>query len=534
MCGFTCITYSECAHTALSTKPEHTSLCFNAKEIHLVQGVDCAPANCVPTDDTETPIAAENTFFDYCDDCRAEARASKPIERGEMDDIVQARAHAKDEDVGVYDEEETERLRNLATYLEEKHATGLEVTQQLKNLSSIPTILALITDPELRALLCAPDVEKHFTTFKYCSELFPVMGSYIQQRAPNKLFVETFVYLSDRAKKATALLECFQIVLECVLNYEPSRPEEHFNGSEARLNFFGDMLKCMITDRHLEVPPIAFHFHENSFVVPEATLQRLEQDQDVPQACTKKQEKVSEMKPSRKERGILNINQLAFDPESLKGLLDDEPSRNFEAVHIAFPEDENAVGIDVEDEQGNKLVWRDGMSHIIFAVTKAEDKTALKETNEQPAKTPDELQAPPTKTTYQPTGGFGFDYSDDDEDDTLLDTEVAETKVIEDKSNDMPSDPSPYLCIPSSPPVSAAECSFHGSSSPSSRKRKSLSSESSEDKKGISGDEEEGQQNSDPPMKRSCRNREAAYFSIGASIAVGGPTSSTTFACISR
>ncbi|KAI4664163.1 uncharacterized protein J4E79_003665 [Alternaria viburni] len=483
MCGFTCVTYSECAHTVLSTKPEHTSLCFNAKEIHLVQGVDCAPANCVPTDDTETRIAAENTIFDYCDDCRAEARAAKPIERGEMDDIVQAHAHPNEEDQGSYDEDETEQLQDLATYLDVKHAAGLEVIQQLKALLSNPLALSRITDPELRILLCAPDVEKHFATFKYCSELFPVMGSYIQQRAPNKVFIETFVYLRDKAKKATALLECFQIVIECVLNYKPSRPEEHFNGSEARLKFFGDMLKCMITDRHLEVPPIAFHFHENNFTIPKATLQQLTQDQDVPQACTEKQEKNSDMKPSRKERGILNIHHLAFGPESLKGLLDDEPSRNFEAVHVAFSEDGNAVGIDVEDEQGNKLVWRDGKSHIIFAVTKAEDKNAVKETNEQPTKPTNALQTALTKTPNQPTGGFGFDYSDD-EDDTLVQTEE-ETKAIAVESNGMPSDPSPYLCIPSSPPVSAAES-------------------------------------------------EIAHFSISASIAVGGPTSSTIFACISR
>jgi len=512
----------------LSTKPEHTSLCFNVKEIHLVQGVDCAPAKCVPTDDTETPIAAENTIFDYCDDCRAEARAAKRIERGEMDDIVQAHAHAKEEDQGSYDEDETELLQDLATYLDTKHAVGLEIVQQLKALPSNPLALSHITDPELRALLCAPDVERHFATFEYCSELFPVMGSYIQQRAPNKLFVETFVYMRDKAKKATSLLECFQIVIQCLLSYEPSRPEEHFNGSEARLEFFGDMLKCMITDRDLDVPPIAFHLQENSFVVPEATIQQLEEDQDVPQACTKDEKKNSEMKPSRKERGILNIHHLAFDPESLKGLLDDEPSRNFEAAHIAFPEDENAVGIDVEDEQGNKLVWKDGKPHIVLAVIETEDKNAVNET--------DELRTAPTKTPNQPTGGFGFDYSDD-EDDTIVQTEE-ETKTIADKSNDISSDPSPYLCIPSSPPVSAAECSFQshssstsnpsspslpalldkrenesaeasqsnsGSSPPSSRKRKSLLSESSEEKQGISSDEEEDKQHSDPPTKRSCR-----------------------------
>ncbi|KAI4646646.1 hypothetical protein J4E93_004868 [Alternaria ventricosa] len=432
-----------------------------------------------------------------------------------MDDIVQAHAHVKEDDQGSYDEDETDQLQDLATYLDVKHAAGLEIVQQLKALPSNPVALSHITDPELRALLCAPDVEKHFATFKYCSELFPVMGSYIQQRAPNKLFVETFVYMRDKAKKATMLLECFQIVIECLLSYEPSRPEEHFNGSEARLEFFGDMLKF-----------------------PEATLQQLEADQDVPLALIEKQEENSDKKPARKERGVLNIHHLAFDPESLKGLLDDEPSRDIEAVQVAFLQDENEVGIDVEDEQGNKLVWRDGKSHIILAVIKAEDETTVKKMDDQPKKPTHELQTAPRKTPIQITGGFGFDYSDD-EDDTLLNNEVDETKVIADKSNDISSDPSPYLCIPSSPPISAADGPFKsnlpnisspssptlptlpnksknkdaktsrsnsGSSSPSSRKRKSLSSESSEDNKDTSGDYKEGgKENSDPPMKRSCK-----------------------------
>jgi hypothetical protein len=268
MCEFTYITYSECAHTALSTKPEHTSLCSHARLINLLQGVDCAPADCVPTDDTETRIAANYVIFDHCDDCRAVARAAKPIKRGELDDIIQLYAHAKEEDQGFYDEDETEQLRNLATYLGEKHIIGLAIVEQLRTLTSNMSALALIADPELRDLLCAGDVDRHFTTFKYCSELFPLLGSYIQQGAPNKVFVETFTYLRDKAKKATALLECFQIVVDCLLNYEPSQPEEHFNGGEARLEFFGDMLKHMITGRGLGIPSIAYDFHEDSLRSP--------------------------------------------------------------------------------------------------------------------------------------------------------------------------------------------------------------------------------------------------------------------------
>lgn len=538
MCGFTCITYSECAHTALSTKPDHTLLCSNAKEIYLIQGLDCAPADCVPTDDTETRIAAENIIFDYCDECWTVVHAAKLIERGEMDDILQAHAHAKEEDQGNYDEDETEQLRSLATYLNEKHAAGLEAIQQLKALPSNLSTLALTTDSELRALLCAPDVEKHFVTFKYCSELFPVMGSYIQQCAPNKLFAETFVYPSERAKEATAMLEYFQIVLDCLINYEPPQPEEHFNGSEARLEFFGNTLQCIITGRDPDVPPTAFHFHKNSFVVPEATLQQLEAVQDVPQARNEEQQRGSERKPSRKARGMLNIYHLAFHPESMKGLLDDEPSRNFEAVHVAFPEDENAIGIDVKDKQHNKLVWRDGKSHITLAVVEAKDQDAVNETVERPTKSTAELQTELTKIPHQPTGGFGFDYSDD-EDDTLVHTEVDETKAIVDKSHNISSDLSPYLGIPSSPPISAAEdrlqshppsSSFpsspslptlphnhreaktskpnSGPSSPSSRKRKALSSDTHEDTKSVSSDEEEDEEknHSDPPVERNCRN----------------------------
>jgi hypothetical protein len=539
MCGFTYITYSECAHTALSTKPEHTSLCSHARLINLVQGVDCAPADCVPTNDTETRIAANYVIFDHCDDCRAVARAAKPIERGELDDIIQLHAHAKEEDQGFYDEDETVQLRNLAAYLGEKHNIGLAIVEQLKTLTLNMTALALIADPELRDLLCAGDVDRHFTTFKYCSELFPVMGSYIQQRAPNKLFVETFTYLRDKAKKATALLECFQIVVDCLLNHEPSRPEEHFNGSEARLEFFGDMLKHMITGRGLDIPPIAYRFHEDSFKVPEATIQQIEADQDVQQTRVEEPAKRSENTASRKERGVLNIHQLAFDPESLKGLLDDEPSRNFEAVHVAFPEDGNAMGKDVEDEQGNKLVWRDGKSHIILAVIVAEDKSVTDESTEQLTRSTDNPQTVSTKTTSQSKEGFGFNYSDE-EDDTLVDAGVNGTKDMAqtpNASNGASSDPSSYLYMPSSSPITVASAPLpslpssssspsspsrptrpdnqkeaetiqtnSGSSSPSSRKRKALASGMDENRRSISSEEKEGSEDDHPgsPLKRKC------------------------------
>jgi hypothetical protein len=118
--------------------------------------------------------------------------------------------------------------------------------------------------------------------------------------------------------------------------------------------------------------------------------------------------KRSENTVFRKERGLLNIHQLAFDPESLKGLLNDEPSRNFEAVHMAFLEDENAMGKDVEDEQGNKLVWWGGKSYIILALIEAKDKSATDESTEQLTRSTDDPQTFSTKMTSQPKGGFGF------------------------------------------------------------------------------------------------------------------------------
>lgn len=71
--------------------------------------------------------------------------------------------------------------------------------------------------------------------------------------------------------------------------------------------------------------------------------------------------------------GTLNIHQLQFDPESLKGLLGGEPARDIEGEIVEVLEGENEMGVDIENEQGNKLVWdKEGKSRLILPVKKPE------------------------------------------------------------------------------------------------------------------------------------------------------------------
>jgi hypothetical protein len=66
----------------------------------------------------------------------------------------------------------------------------------------------------------------------------------------------------------------------------------------------------------------------------------------------------------------LNDHSLKFNPRDLVGLLDDEPATDAEGILIKIPEGLNAMGEDMEDDQGNRLFWdEDGKSHVILAPT---------------------------------------------------------------------------------------------------------------------------------------------------------------------
>ena len=92
--------------------PEHTRLCAHTLLVELVQDIDSAPPPCITTNDSDTIIAAEHQLFDHCPVCRSEVDASEPrrAQRGDLEHVMQVHAHVKEDDMGYYDENETNQL----------------------------------------------------------------------------------------------------------------------------------------------------------------------------------------------------------------------------------------------------------------------------------------------------------------------------------------------------------------------------------------------------------------------------------------
>jgi hypothetical protein len=267
MCGFTLITYTECGHQVLSTSAENTCLCRRTKLVHLVQGIDCAPAICVPTHDTDTLIFANNTIFGHCDDYCAKACAQKQTERGELDDVLQVHAHAQEEDIGFYNEVEIDQTHDLCNLIQQKLFHGMSLADELDSfLSANSHARAYITNDRLRTLLSREGAEKYsvmyLNAFRQCAEMVPILEAYIQQRVPNEPFVKTFAFLHDKAKKAENSLLIFEVIVDCLLRYEPSRPTEHFNGSKSRLEYFADVFWRLITGAGPDAPPCDLYMYK--------------------------------------------------------------------------------------------------------------------------------------------------------------------------------------------------------------------------------------------------------------------------------
>lgn len=199
MCGFTCIKYSECGHEILSTTPEHTCLCPYAIMVEPIQGVDHAPPPCVPTNDTDTLIAANHRLFDYCPLCRPGVDAEEPerIRRGDLEDILQPHAHQNEEEEGDYDEEEMTQLSNLRVYVEKKLKIGIEFAEELEVfLQANPEVLTHVTNNAFRYVLSQQGPEKYngmlLDALRQCRDMLPILEMYVLRKVSNKLFVETF------------------------------------------------------------------------------------------------------------------------------------------------------------------------------------------------------------------------------------------------------------------------------------------------------------------------------------------------------
>jgi hypothetical protein len=196
--------------------------------------------------------------------------------------------------------------------------------------------------------------------------------------------VETFAFVRDNAKKAANLLVNFEVVVDCLLHYEPSRPKELFNGSEARFEYFSRILCRMSTGAGPDDPPADFYLYELDFKMPPAKQPKMEEKDSVVRAYEYAPTDQAIQKNSRKQAGTLNIHNLHFDPAELVGLLFEEPAINIQAVHADIPDGESAMRVDVEDEHGNRLFWDEtGKSHVIFAFMKNAVRHYLKKPIQQ-------------------------------------------------------------------------------------------------------------------------------------------------------
>jgi hypothetical protein len=236
-------------------------------------------------------IVANNTIFDHCDDCHAEARAQKQTERGGLDDILQVRAHAEGEDIGFYNEIEINQTDDLCKFIQQKLFHGMSLADGLDSfLSPNSHALAYITNHRLRTLLSREGAEKynemHLNAFRQCAEMVPVPEAYIRQRVPNELFVKTFTFSHDKAKKAENLLLHFEVIVDCLLRYEPSRSTEHFNGSEVRWEYFAETFWRLITGAGPDTPPCDFYMYKPDVEITKTTLSEVRIEEALHQAHT--------------------------------------------------------------------------------------------------------------------------------------------------------------------------------------------------------------------------------------------------------
>lgn len=336
MCGYTRIQYLGCGCELLSIAPRDTQLCDLAKLNHLVQGIDCAPAGCVLSNDEETHIAARQEHVGCCETCRPSPAG---FSRGSLEDVLQLHAHT--EDLGFYDEDEVGQVINLEDFIHKKMGEGEKIATTFEAvLSSAPQLLAMIPDTDLRAFLSQPGQGKYMQiylkAFQLCNDLLPILKIYMEDRASNKVFVETFQYVREKAQRAVSTMDSFHTLLECLEKYVPSRPHERYNGSESRLAFAADTLKRTITLAGPHAPSPGFEHLDPAFKLPEELKEKFPaREKAFLQFSTMPIFRVTQIHGRRP--GGLNKNIKNLEIEISKELLPDEQANDIEIERGHFP-----------------------------------------------------------------------------------------------------------------------------------------------------------------------------------------------------
>ncbi|KAF2850340.1 hypothetical protein T440DRAFT_468663 [Plenodomus tracheiphilus IPT5] len=305
-----------------------------------------------------------------CDECRSENVSE---ERGELEEVLQRHAHPQE--VGLYEDNEVNQFEDLVTFLEKRTIDGQKAADEFENfLHHTPDALSLIQDPVFRTTLSRPGPEKYrlfyLDALEQCTNMLPVLAMYIRNRIPNQLFVDTFTFVVNKAKSAAALMDTFQIIVQCVERYVPSDPAQHFNGSEAQLALCVEILSGMIINAGTSHPP-GHYLHPNFVAAPGmkeyfAAVER-ERQLRINQPVQRL------VRPAVKTPERLNRHKLSVTVQ--EGVLDEEPAANIEIVQIPFKE---GAKVDVEDKFGNQLIFhKDGSSTLISSGCKLESNRQM-------------------------------------------------------------------------------------------------------------------------------------------------------------
>ncbi|CAO2652039.1 Nn.00g003220.m01.CDS01 [Neocucurbitaria sp. VM-36] len=399
MCGFSQLSYTECGHEFVSTTAQHTQLCDYAKMFHLMQGIDCAPAACVPTSNTETLIVAKHDIFGYCEDCRAIVE----VRRGEDEHIRQIHAHVKPETVGEYDQQDMDELKDLNKYIEETMMTGMQIAESFECfLVTELGSLQYLADPELRILLSKPDQDKYnelyLTALIECRTWLPVLEAHIQQRAPRKLFADTMLFVFHKAEKVSQIIYQFRDLAMCLYDYESSSEQQKFNGSEAQLELFEKILLRLRTGTP-DSPPAGFYLYDEKFQISFNTRLTFQIRNALRQTYINKPIPRAGQMCSRSEQGVMNKKGLTV--EVFEGLLPDEPAIDIQIEHIPITDERNVEVLDEENDtnyDGERLLDNMSVSNEAEETDRTEEPEIARITNELPTAVPQTRHQPIDQT----------------------------------------------------------------------------------------------------------------------------------------
>ncbi|KAI8931365.1 hypothetical protein NX059_011698 [Plenodomus lindquistii] len=352
MCGFTVIRCLKCGIETLSTSAKNTNLCEIAICSHnLRQGVDRAPAVCFLIKDEETQIFARQEQLGPCDNCTP---FIPPVERGELEHVLQRHRHPLE--IGDYDQSDHNQFQELNSYIATKITEGKKLAEGVEHLlKSRPETRLHIQDPVFRVLMARPGPEKYqklfLNAFAQCESLLPTLRLYIEHNIPNKLFVDTFMFVVERAKAATALMEHFQAIAECLHDFVPS--VKKFNGSEATLAFSIEVLKNTLANRDTAYP-VGHYLHPDfvmdSNVMHTNTILMTHFHKEAMKRTMKPVKPTAEIRPKRESRKKLSITVH-------EGVLEEELAHDIEIVHVPFVQAEETDLSYVKDAVGNYLYF---------------------------------------------------------------------------------------------------------------------------------------------------------------------------------